>query len=100
MLKFFDVIVFQIIKAHNKSEPLFLVVAHSAVHSGNPPEPIRAPDDLIESFNHISNYQRRKFAGQFFFKSMYLSTYAIVFKIESTGTEVIGTVLYLGSYYI
>ncbi|XP_028173731.1 arylsulfatase B [Ostrinia furnacalis] len=51
------------IHGHNKSEPLFLMVAHSAVHTGNPYEPIRAPDKDIEKFAHIKDQQRRKFAG-------------------------------------
>ncbi|XP_063375234.1 arylsulfatase I [Cydia amplana] len=53
----------KVITAHNKSEPLFLMVAHSAMHSGNPNEFIRAPDSEIERFKHIENYQRRKFAA-------------------------------------
>ncbi|XP_047988988.1 arylsulfatase J-like isoform X4 [Leguminivora glycinivorella] len=53
----------QVITAHNKSEPLFLMVTHSAVHSGNPNEFIRAPDSEIDKFKHIENYQRRKFAA-------------------------------------
>ncbi|XP_026765034.2 arylsulfatase B [Galleria mellonella] len=53
----------KIIKAHNRSQPLFLMVAHSAVHSGNPYEPIRAPESVIEKFSYIKDRQRQKFAG-------------------------------------
>ncbi|XP_053600201.1 arylsulfatase J [Plodia interpunctella] len=53
----------QIISMHNKTDPLFLMVAHSAVHSGNPYEPIRAPDSVIDKFTYIQNRQRQKFAG-------------------------------------
>ncbi|KAJ2950343.1 hypothetical protein O0L34_g8574 [Tuta absoluta] len=53
----------RVIRAHNASEPLFLMVAHSAVHSGNPWEPIRAPDRLVDSFSHIADPSRRRFAA-------------------------------------
>ncbi|XP_059059474.1 arylsulfatase J [Achroia grisella] len=53
----------KVIKSHNKTQPLFLMVAHSAVHSGNPYEPIRAPEDIIEKFSYIKDRQRQKFAG-------------------------------------
>ncbi|XP_060800557.1 arylsulfatase I [Amyelois transitella] len=53
----------KIISSHNNSTPLFLMVAHAAVHSGNPYEPIRAPDDVIDQFKTIENRQRQKFAG-------------------------------------
>ncbi|XP_044014372.1 arylsulfatase B isoform X2 [Aphidius gifuensis] len=53
----------KIINNHNKSEPLFLYLAHTAVHSGNPFKPLNAPDDSIIKFNNITNYQRQKFAG-------------------------------------
>ncbi|XP_072941442.1 arylsulfatase I isoform X2 [Epargyreus clarus] len=53
----------KIIKSHNKSSPLFLTVAHSAVHSGNPYEPLRAPDALVANFSAINNRQRQKYAA-------------------------------------
>ncbi|CAH0721411.1 unnamed protein product, partial [Brenthis ino] len=53
----------RIINDHKKAEPLFLMIAHSAVHTGNPCEPIRAPDDVIANFSYIKDYQRQKFAG-------------------------------------
>ncbi|CAH0396995.1 unnamed protein product [Chilo suppressalis] len=53
----------KLIRKHNSSAPLFLVVAHSAVHSGNPYEPIRAPEDIIAKFSHIKDRQRQKFGG-------------------------------------
>lgn len=56
----------QLINGHNKTEPLFLMVAHSAVHTGNPYEPIRAPDKDIDKFSYIKDQQRRKFAGFMF----------------------------------
>ncbi|XP_047036030.1 arylsulfatase I-like [Helicoverpa zea] len=53
----------KLVNAHNKSLPLFLMVAHSAMHSGNPSEFLRAPDDVIDRFSHIKDLQRRKYAG-------------------------------------
>ncbi|XP_022829572.1 arylsulfatase B [Spodoptera litura] len=53
----------KLVEAHNKSEPLFLMVAHSAMHSGNPSEFLRAPDDVVDKFAHIKDTQRRKYAG-------------------------------------
>ncbi|XP_048480807.1 arylsulfatase I isoform X2 [Plutella xylostella] len=53
----------KIIRAHNQSTPLFLTIAHSAVHSGNPPDPIRAPHRLVETFRGIEDLQRQKFAA-------------------------------------
>ncbi|XP_045492061.1 arylsulfatase I isoform X1 [Colias croceus] len=53
----------RIIANHNKNEPLFLMIAHSAVHTGNPYEPIRAPEGLIANFSYIEDPQRRKYAA-------------------------------------
>ncbi|KAL1505460.1 hypothetical protein ABEB36_005028 [Hypothenemus hampei] len=53
----------RLIKNHDPSSPLFLYLAHVAVHSGNPYEPLRAPDEEIAGFGFIENYERRKFAA-------------------------------------
>ncbi|XP_045459566.1 arylsulfatase J-like [Melitaea cinxia] len=53
----------KIINSHNNNDPLFLMVSHSAVHSGNPNEPIRAPESLLANFTQIKNFQRQKFAA-------------------------------------
>ncbi|XP_039746212.1 arylsulfatase I isoform X2 [Pararge aegeria] len=53
----------KVIHGHKRTEPLFLMVAHSAVHSGNPSEYIRAPENLLANFTYINNFQRRKFAA-------------------------------------
>lgn len=55
----------RLIKEHNQSQPLFLYLAHSAVHSGNPYSPLPAPDESVSRFANISDYNRRKFAGVF-----------------------------------
>lgn len=53
----------KVIQSHNTSNPLFLYVAHAAVHSGNPYNPLPAPDDVVAKITHIDNYNRRKFAA-------------------------------------
>ncbi|CAG5005739.1 unnamed protein product [Parnassius apollo] len=53
----------KLIRGHNSSDGLFLVVAHSAVHSGNPYEFLRAPDDLVANFSHLPDRQRQKYAA-------------------------------------
>ena len=37
-----------IIEHHSTSKPLFLYLAHQAVHTGNPDAPLQAPEELIE----------------------------------------------------
>ncbi|KAG4069818.1 hypothetical protein HA402_006833 [Bradysia odoriphaga] len=53
----------KIIQNHNASKPLFLYMAHAAVHSGNPYNPLPAPDESVAKMSHIDNYNRRKFAA-------------------------------------
>ncbi|EDO38943.1 predicted protein [Nematostella vectensis] len=38
----------KVIEAHDTSTPLFLYVAHQAVHTANPNEPLQAPQDKID----------------------------------------------------
>ncbi|KAF2354381.1 Sulfatase N-terminal [Trinorchestia longiramus] len=52
-----------IITSHNTSTPLFLYLAHLAVHSGNPYSPLQAPPDYVNKFSYIADERRRKFAG-------------------------------------
>lgn len=53
------------IRRHGNSSaaPLFLYVAHAAVHSGNPYNPLPAPDETVAKMEHISDYHRRRFAA-------------------------------------
>jgi Sulfatase len=57
----------RIINNHNTSKPLFLYLAHAAVHSGNPYNPLAAPDNIVAQFKDIENYNRRRFAGKLCF---------------------------------
>ncbi|XP_042228154.1 arylsulfatase B-like [Homarus americanus] len=52
-----------IINNHNTSQPLFLYLAHLAVHSGNPYAPLQAPENVVKKFNYIKDEHRRTFAG-------------------------------------
>ncbi|XP_070505136.1 arylsulfatase B [Chironomus tepperi] len=52
-----------IINNHNKSQPLFLYIAHTAVHSSNPYSPLPAPDETVAKIKNIEDYNRRKFAA-------------------------------------
>lgn len=54
----------RIIHTHNASKPLFLYVAHAAVHSGNPYNPLPVPDATTNKFAHINEFPRRKYAGE------------------------------------
>lgn len=53
-----------VIKAHNDSEPLFLYLAHAAVHSGNAYNPLPAPEEVVAKFDSIVDPKRRRFAGR------------------------------------
>lgn len=52
-----------LINNHNTSKPMFLYLSHAAVHSGNPYNPLPAPDDVVAKFSNITNYNRQRFAG-------------------------------------
>ncbi len=54
----------KIISAHRYStRPLFLYLAHLAVHSGNTYAPLQAPEEVIAKFGYIKDKQRRTFAA-------------------------------------
>lgn len=52
-----------IIRGHDKRQPLFLYLAHLAVHAGNRGKLLEAPQDTIDKFPHIKDPNRRTFAG-------------------------------------
>ncbi|XP_041354167.1 arylsulfatase B-like [Gigantopelta aegis] len=53
-----------IILSHNQSAPLFLYLAHQAVHAGNyHGDPLEAPQHYIDRFPDIHDKNRRIFAG-------------------------------------
>ena len=51
------------IAMHDVSKPMFLYVAHLAVHSANPYSPLQAPQETVEMFSYIKDIQRRRYAG-------------------------------------
>jgi arylsulfatase B len=56
----------RIIQTHDASPvgpPLFLYVAHLAVHAGNRGKFLEAPQSEIEKFRHITDPNRRTYAG-------------------------------------
>ena len=48
---------------HEQNQPLFLYLAHLAVHSSNPYDPLQVPLAVERKFNYIKDIRRRKFAG-------------------------------------
>ncbi|XP_071453500.1 arylsulfatase B-like [Hetaerina americana] len=46
-----------------KAKPLFLYIAHTAVHSGNAYNPLPAPDETVDKFSYIKDYKRRRYAA-------------------------------------
>lgn len=52
-----------IVNAHNTSKPMFMYLAHQAVHNANPNQLIQAPEDVIKNFSYIQNERRRIFAA-------------------------------------
>ncbi|KAJ2952210.1 hypothetical protein O0L34_g4489 [Tuta absoluta] len=52
-----------IIKVHDKSRPLFLMMAHLAPHSGNDGALLQAPPETVRSMRHVENAERRIFAA-------------------------------------
>ena len=53
----------KVVSEHNSSQPLFLYMAHLAVHSANFYSPLQAPLESIRKFAYIQDPQRRRFAA-------------------------------------
>ncbi|XP_075162695.1 arylsulfatase J-like [Haematobia irritans] len=53
----------RIILENNGSKPLFLMLAHSAPHTGNLDDLMQAPPEEIEKFSYIPDIQRRIYAA-------------------------------------
>lgn len=45
-------------------KPLFLYIAHLAVHAGNKGKLLEAPQETINQFRYINDPNRRTFAGK------------------------------------
>ena len=55
-----------IIKKHNDKKPLFLYLAHLAVHSANTYSPLQAPQDAVDKHKYIKDDNRRTFGGMLY----------------------------------
>ncbi|KAK7601300.1 hypothetical protein V9T40_008741 [Parthenolecanium corni] len=55
-----------IIKSHDPKTPLFLYVAHLAVHSANSYQYLEAPEEIIQKFDYIKDNNRKKFAAMLY----------------------------------
>jgi len=53
----------QQIKEQPADRPLFMYLAHVAVHTGNRGKYLEAPQSEINKFNHILDPNRRTYAG-------------------------------------
>lgn len=53
----------QVIRTHNASRPMFLVVSHLAPHSGNENDPMQVPEEEVRKFEHIEDPVRRVYAA-------------------------------------
>ncbi|XP_030372601.1 arylsulfatase B [Scaptodrosophila lebanonensis] len=53
----------RVIQDHDTSRPLFMVLSHLAVHTGNEDNPMQAPEEEVAKFGHIQNQKRRTYAG-------------------------------------
>lgn len=54
-----------IIARHPIEQPLFLYMAHLAVHAGNRGKYLEAPQEEINKFLHIPDPNRRTYAGHY-----------------------------------
>jgi arylsulfatase B len=52
-----------LIKSHDASDPLLLLVSHLAPHAGNEDKPLEAPEDVISKFAYIKDEKRRTLAA-------------------------------------
>lgn len=52
-----------LVKKHDDSKPLFLMVAHVAPHAANDGKLLEAPQDTIDKFRHIIDSNRRTYAA-------------------------------------
>ena len=53
-------------QGHDEDQPLFLYLAHLAVHSANTYSPLQAPKEIIAKFSHIQDPNRRIFAAMLY----------------------------------
>ena len=54
----------EIISRHDGQKPMFLYLAHQAVHVGNGDDPLQVPEKYLKKFAGIKDHPRKKFAGE------------------------------------
>lgn len=52
-----------VVKNHDRSKPLFLMVSHNAPHGGNVGALLQAPPATVRSMRHVESQERRIFSG-------------------------------------
>lgn len=52
-----------LIKAHDVSDPLFLLLTHLAPHAGNEDKPLEAPENIVNKYTYIKDEKRRVLAA-------------------------------------
>ncbi|XP_026322449.1 arylsulfatase J-like [Hyposmocoma kahamanoa] len=52
-----------VVKNHDKSKPLFLMVSHNAPHAGNNGALLQAPPATVRSMRHVESQERRIFSA-------------------------------------
>ena len=72
-----------IITGHNNDKPLFLYLAHLAVHSANTYSPLQAPEEAINKHKYIEDDERRIFSGMLY--KLDQSVGAVVSALERSG---------------
>lgn len=60
-----------VIKDHDQTNPLFLLINHLAPHASNEGTNWEAPEEEIQKFSHIDDPNRRKLAGEFLIKVVF-----------------------------
>ncbi|KAF5269794.1 hypothetical protein FQA39_LY08575 [Lamprigera yunnana] len=51
------------INSHDPNKPLFMIMSHLAVHSGNDGKLLEAPQETINEFKHVADSNRRTYAA-------------------------------------
>lgn len=63
-----DIFTEEAVKAihNNENQPLFLYLAHLAVHSANTYSPLQAPKEIVDKFKSVQDPNRRIFAAMLY----------------------------------
>ncbi|KAK7789360.1 hypothetical protein R5R35_010315 [Gryllus longicercus] len=81
------------IRRHDARQPLFLYLAHLAVHAANYEVPLQAPAEAVARFAHIADPERRLYAAMV--HELDLSVGAVLQALQERGMLQHSTVLFL-----